>query len=88
MPGELADIAAEIETLRLADVEARRQYAAYQRDIRNLADLSDGLLIAIAGRRDTTDQLLDEWLALRAAETVAEALVDERPRAMPGGRMA
>ena len=73
---ELADVAAEIETLRLADVEARRQYAAYQRDIRNLADLSDGLLIAITQRRDTTDGLLDEWLALRDAQAVAEVMVD------------
>ena len=65
---DVADLMAELETLRLADVEARRQYAVAQRRIREIAEYTDTLLIGIAGRRNRADELLDELLAMRAAE--------------------
>jgi len=65
-PRDVADLMAELETLRLTDVEARRQYAVAQRRIREIAEYSDALLIGIAGRRNRADVLLDELLAMRA----------------------
>ena len=65
-PREIPDLMAELETLRLTDVEARRQYAVAQRRIREIAEYSDALLIGIAGRRNRADVLLDELLAMRA----------------------
>lgn len=62
---DLADLAAELETLRLADVEARRQYALAQRKRHELADYCDTLLIGIAQRRTRADELLDDWLAVQ-----------------------
>lgn len=70
---EIADVAAELETLRLADVEARRQYRVAQAKIRDLAEYSDGLLISITTRRARADELLDEMLAMRTADTMVES---------------
>ena len=67
-PRDVADLMAELETLRLTDVEARRQYAVAQRRIREIAEYTDTLLIGIAGRRSRADELLDELLAMRATE--------------------
>lgn len=96
-PRELADVAAELETLRQASdqtrTELRRTQATMAQKRAELTALdlhACQLAFTLDMRRDRKFALFDEWCALRDAHATAEALVDEDgepAQALPHARL-
>jgi len=82
-PREIPDVAAELETLRQLQADARRQInrtratiATKHQEIGALEMHETQLVMAVDGRDRKIDRLLDELSALLAAQRTADALVD------------
>jgi len=99
-PREIADLMAELETLRQLNADAKNQLArtrniiAGKRQEIAVLEFHEYQLVTVIDQRiRKADRLLDELSLMRATQDTADAIVDEGVRparptgVMPDGRM-